>query len=637
VDWYLENEQYLDMSNFFWDLLRSIGLAIVRGLKMASDAAQKLFDDVYSFLSFSDSSIFQDWLDSYGDIISAVLVIAIIAFGFILMVNHEKRPNIVHGMLLYLVVLFGLPTAITKLNVIVYEGKNFIFDQDATTSAVIINNNVTDLRYVDKQNELSDLSIHYPVDDQLEDRIKYLDATETVSGSNNRFATLIMSETANEYFDHYITVLPDGNISLIEMPSKGWFDIFDPPWYYRYHIEWLSIYMELIAIIIAYVCAAYKVIRIIWEIIAGQLIATLFSADLTNPQKGVKILTCIRDNYIMLVLVAALLQLYNIAVTYVHSLDLGSFTKAFIILCLSFCVIDGPNLVEKMMGIDAGLSSGFQKLAAGYTMGRGAKNAVGGALWGNAMTGRKGLLNNKLANSLKKKGKDALNGLFLGGLFSGGNKEDNLNHGDANQAQINPFEDGKGKGNLDGTQDKDSTNEEKDKNNAPMDKGGKGNLEPSQKEKNGPEDRKKNGGLNPGNGFPEKGEARSEDSISGESKDKTLNPENGYYDQTSGYSNETSESAGARSVNQAGTGEGVGQEGQSRYQKQGEDIRRAMEGSEKPKTSRFAEKAEPLNSGFRRPDRKDSSSPKVNEGGSYQYDKDGNLHRTAGREDQLKK
>jgi hypothetical protein len=30
------------------------------------------------------------------------------------------------------------------------------------------------------------------------------------------------------------------------------------------------------------------------------------------------------------------------------------------------------------------------------------------------------------------------------------------------------------------------------------------------------------------------------------------------------------------------------------------------------------------------------SSPKVNEGGSYQYDKDGNLHRTAGKEDQLK-
>lgn len=58
-----------------------------------------------------------------------------------------------------------------------------------------------------------------------------------------------------------------------------------------------------------------------------------------------------------------------IAIEYISGKNWNGFTKGMFLLFIAFAVIDGPNLVQRINGLDAGLSDGMQKVMSAYYAG----------------------------------------------------------------------------------------------------------------------------------------------------------------------------------------------------------------------------------------------------------------------------
>ncbi|MDG0913417.1 hypothetical protein P6U20_29570, partial [Bacillus paranthracis] len=64
---------------------------------------------------------------------------------------------------------------------------------------------------------------------------------------------------------------------------------------------------------------------------------------------------------------ALLLKIYSLYIGWLATKDFGfmGWGNALLLLAGSWAVIDGPNIVERILGIDAGLQSGWKTMMAG--------------------------------------------------------------------------------------------------------------------------------------------------------------------------------------------------------------------------------------------------------------------------------
>lgn len=412
ISWYTNNNDYLSQSSFFISTMRDIGKIIMSGLKWLCDKSQLLFDTTYEMLDFMNYSEVTEFLGNLKIVIPAVLAIAIIALGIIMIVDREKVPKIPTNLILFVAAATLIPSGITKLNEILLTGKDAVVSDLGNISNDIIKNGTVDLLYCDKQNSLADLSVK--VDTLSDEQFKSMDATETVNKD-----TKGISDNAKKYFDYYQIMNPDASVSLKKFDSKGMFDIFDPEWYYRYKFDYFNIYVGLVAVIIALVCSAYKVCRLIYEIVIHRMLAYLYMADITNGQRLGKILISIRDSYIVLFLIAVFVKVFVLANAFIQNMQSwNGFTKTIMLLFCAFALIDGPNLVERLTGIDAGLSSGFGKMVAAYSVAKGAGRAAESIMYGDPLRGRKGILNRGRGSHFKMQEENDTG--FQNSIFSGG-------------------------------------------------------------------------------------------------------------------------------------------------------------------------------------------------------------------------
>ena len=89
-----------------------------------------------------------------------------------------------------------------------------------------------------------------------------------------------------------------------------------------------------------------------------RIYGVLKAADLNGVEKTKKLLGSIKDAYIVLGLTAILIKLYQLAqlyIAFVFANDRG--VGNIFLLFIAIAVIDGPNIVQQLTGIDAGLTS----------------------------------------------------------------------------------------------------------------------------------------------------------------------------------------------------------------------------------------------------------------------------------------
>lgn len=180
-----------------------------------------------------------------------------------------------------------------------------------------------------------------------------------------------------------------GQLELIKVDQGTWLNI--PQRYYRFNFNYLAVFIFTIFMIIVLTVSTIKIIKLSFEIVIMRIILPIF--NFLNFEKATSlkmILNNFKNICLALVFSAISVKIYITLVAYIQNKDLETYVSVFLQVGLGLAVMDGPTIIDKLTGIDAGLKSTSGALlgfAGGlYTGARGAaslvKNAVRGVKGG---------------------------------------------------------------------------------------------------------------------------------------------------------------------------------------------------------------------------------------------------------------
>lgn len=385
-----------EQNSIFSNFLRSLGWSVMKILAKIAASAKKLYDTCFGFADFTTYSKVNNYIDKFEKVWVALVCLSLLALGLILIFWQDKKPKFVVNVMLAVLVVTSSTFLLQKMNGLLSSEvrSELIGGSSASTAAYeLIGSNMHDLLYLDSEVGIENLN------KKNKDGIKNYKLTyETFN--KQMFEMVDINETLDpdKYGDElesvlskYLYTVPGGTLKDVQdtvgelvgidnlsdwlgtdgdsmyfylgdvYDGVAWTDLLNK-FYYRYTVDWWAAYLEILSLIIVYVFMSYKVIRGIWEIAVGRLLAVLYSANLAGGKKILKILECIKDSYVVLILTTVFIKFYLFSCKFIGTMDVTGLTKGLILLFLAFAVIDGPNLVQKLTGIDAGMSDGMGKM-----------------------------------------------------------------------------------------------------------------------------------------------------------------------------------------------------------------------------------------------------------------------------------
>lgn len=325
-------------------------------------------NDLMSHINFFESTEVTGFMSTIRPIIWSLLLIGIVVLGYNLMFNRsEKKSQIPINLLCFVLIITGLPTFLTQISNITTTGIQ-AFQGSNSVSSQILKSCVQGLSYYD-ENDFSVEALQQK-NNIAEEKIEKIDP-----------ATLMKPKDCKNdgVFSNQISFNTDGTEKLTKLSDGlfGW-DAMSS-YYYRYKIDWLAIYISLIAMFLALLFAAIKTGKIIFEIgFNGIFLLFVAPLDLTVGQRLKKCVMELLSLFLVLICMCLVVRVYVFGVAWVSETFEG-LSKAICLLGFSWGMIDAPNIIQKILGIDAGLSSGFKTMASVYYASRTAWGAAKGA------------------------------------------------------------------------------------------------------------------------------------------------------------------------------------------------------------------------------------------------------------------
>ena len=273
-------------------------------------------------------------------------------------------------------VLCASATLLNTLNTAMFSANAYITDsygENGNAANQVVSSCLTDLIYIDKQIGLENMNPENLPHEQLGDEVlNNLNFIEVVKEDNKYLTT----DNAKNILQKKAVYVPGNTYVLDDIYNGVLMTDFASEYYYRYHLDFFSSVLILLSLVITFAVLGYKVIKLIWEIITGQFLVILFSGEIVSGQTIKKILECLRNTYVVMLYTMVSIKLYLLAVDYIMA-NFTGIIRGGIILCLAFAIIDGPVMIEKILGLDAGLQSGTAKiLAMAHLMSSGARNTM---------------------------------------------------------------------------------------------------------------------------------------------------------------------------------------------------------------------------------------------------------------------
>ena len=345
-----------------------MGWWIIRGLASLVGGVESIVNDLMSHINFFESAEVTDFVSTIRPIIWSLLLIGIVVLGYNLMFNRsEKKSQIPVNLLCFVLIITGLPTFLSQISGITTTGIQ-TFQGSNSVSSQILKSCVQDLSYYD-ENDFSVEALQQK-NNIAEEKIEKIDP-----------ATLMKPKDCknDDVFSNQISFNTDGTETLTKLSDGlfGW-DAMSS-YYYRYKIDWLAIYISLIAMFLALLFAAIKTGKIIFEIgFNGIFLLFVAPLDLTVGQRLKKCVLELLSLFLVLICMCFVVRVYVFGVAWVSETFEG-LSKAICLLGFSWGMIDAPNIIQKILGIDAGLSSGFKTMASVYYASRTAWGAAKGA------------------------------------------------------------------------------------------------------------------------------------------------------------------------------------------------------------------------------------------------------------------
>lgn len=363
-----KNRDIFHTSTIPGGIFRYIGWSVMKGLVWVAEQCAKLFDESFKFIDFTRYEPVEKFLTSWKPVVFALISLSILFLGLIMIFWQEKKPKLMMNICLAVLIMTSSGYLIDQLNGFVTDDirSAILNDGDTSTGSSglvydMVGNSIYDLIYIDDKLDGGLMKMtknnRKLYDDFTKEDLELMSINEVLKPDDVKAESKDLVSNRIYY--------KKGNLELKEIYNGvAWTDFLNE-YYYRYDVEWFTVIVGLVSLIIVYVCLAYKVVRILYEVVVQRLLAALYSANLSSGQKTLKILDSIKDSYITLILVMVCLKIYLLAFKMVGETQFAAFSKVMLLFFLALAVADGPNIIQKLTGVDAGLSSGMGKIIAG--------------------------------------------------------------------------------------------------------------------------------------------------------------------------------------------------------------------------------------------------------------------------------
>lgn len=380
---------YFEGQNLILTGLRELFYLVLSFLYSFIKSCGDLLSKAYNVLTFDTQSrvneIFGGALST--EFLTAVVLIVVVCIGiaFILNSNSIKGSKIIQNIMFGLLVVFILPTFINSVNGIIASSDM----GNISTSSVnkIFSANIVDLKYCFGGDTVIDPTgeVHNGFPDDYDYSLLPMD--ELIKGSETPGIDDVFTKTLlnRGSVDEELGDCSSGEIF-------GNFISFLSSYYYRYKVDMFPIFLSEIAAILVMVFTFFKVVRLCYELIVNHFFAYIFAiTDIASGAKLREALKSILSTYVVLIYCSVAISLFNTFQAWIFDSSIfNNFEASICIIPVAMAVIDGPNLIERLFGIDAGIKSGFHTAMGLMHAGKTALG-MGKAAWnlGKDVTGAK--------------------------------------------------------------------------------------------------------------------------------------------------------------------------------------------------------------------------------------------------------
>ena len=396
--------------------VRWFGWWIIKGLTSLVNTLEGAIRKVISLTDFFDSPEITKLISDFKPAIFIFLALSLACVGlFIFFSKKFDKKAVPTNIFLATMAILLLPVGMSKLNQLTQAGINVVYGEFKSMANETIKNNIIDVYKFDDNNFTSkDVS---PKNYISKEMITSIDINESID----------KSQTKNEkVFENKVVPKKGGGYELKRI--DGMFKIDN--YYYRWKCNFWIIIISLLATAGTLGLSILKIGRLIFELAFNKVFGIFMAyLDVASGQRLKKIVQRILTLFAVMFCMALMLKIYLIFTTWISSKNLGVL-EVIMMIVVSFAVIDGPNIVEEILGVDAGLSSAWKMIAglyagskmgselakgagkaasglAKFMSGAGEKVAMGMAGGVGFATGaREGLKNGKLENQMDKKKAD---------------------------------------------------------------------------------------------------------------------------------------------------------------------------------------------------------------------------------------
>lgn len=422
----LEAYDIADISSYPNDALRVIGFGIIKFLAWMGDSLYSGLQQVFDAITFSYSDEILALVSRYSVLYKSFFLVSVVGFGlYLIMKKGQKELNTVMCVFVMILILSGMPLMMQKIGNLTVASSHFVTQQwnnsgnekkITSISGTVLKESIVDLRKVDKN--MTDTSLP-----------KGLKKGSGYNNFNsNTWKTIdINSRMDYESKDYTLKHQSVWENKLEASDESGKYELakidswvkFASNYYYRYQItSWFGIFVMLGCMSFLLFFLIIRAAKIVIDL-AGAMIYTPFIAvtDLTTGQRIKEAIKDIIAHFAAMFVLAAFMGIYFVAFTWINSSNLSLVPQLGMHIALVWAILDGPNIIERIIGVDAGFSGVWKTVLAAKSgadiargfgsmasrAGKGAASAAGKAAKGvgSAAVGKEGL------NKMSKKAKDA--------------------------------------------------------------------------------------------------------------------------------------------------------------------------------------------------------------------------------------
>jgi len=376
---------YIVRQGLIGDVWRWMTWGIISGLRWLIDGIETA---VFSLLTMGNHFFRSTFL---GDLMQMLNVVVLLAVPIVVMVigfrvlsqgaqGMDYFKKTLKNVVFTVIIVVGSNFLFTTAHDLMSAGVNYVTNEDFSLTDDLISSSIIDINHayrfgagfnpenLSHRNNLTSFEI---------DRLNYTQRAD------------------RDIFDYEVEITADGPVFTElhngRFPIIGTINMFIEHNYRFYLISPFTIMIQLVVIAFALTYSGIKFAKLSFDMAFKRLIATFVAIfDLHSGAKFKMLLGDIGNTFLMMFFVVLCFVLYINFALWLNSTDFPIFVNLLLLVGGSLGLIDGPKVVEKITGHDAGISSDAMRTmyfmsrmanSAGRGIkatGKGAKNFAGG-------------------------------------------------------------------------------------------------------------------------------------------------------------------------------------------------------------------------------------------------------------------